>query len=202
MKMRSTQSRERVKGRSPLWSPEAKPLAGQGQRPWVSPINTRAKHENATNSIAKRVKGGTPLRGQGAAPLPPEALAIAANPRQRDNSREAAMFRATAKPTHAPAPTPSSGGGWEGDEVPFPKEAEPTFPLTTARHWHILTLTKEYGYISIDGLGRARRVQTQPPPKAQARISSQAKGPEPDEALESSNAPKRQSAPPGGETFR
>ena len=101
-----------------------------------------------------------------------------------------------------PHPTPYPGGGWEGDEVPFPKEAEPTFPLTTARQWHILTLTKEYGYISIDGLGRARHVQTQPPPKVQARISSQAKGPEPDEALESSNAPKRQSAPPGGETFR
>ena len=28
--------------RQPLWSPEAKPLAGQGQRPWVPPINTRA----------------------------------------------------------------------------------------------------------------------------------------------------------------
>ena len=77
MKMRSTQSRERVKGRSPLWSPEAKPLAGQGQRPWVSPINTRAKHENAINSIARKGQGtkslvesrGKASGGSRAAPL-------------------------------------------------------------------------------------------------------------------------------------
>ena len=48
---------------------------------------------------------------------------------------------------------------------------------------------------SVDGLGRERYADAAvSPPKVQARTSSQAKGPEPDEALESSNAPKRQSA--------
>ena len=47
MKVRPTQSRERVKGRSPL--------RGQGgSAPWFPPINTRKKPEKVTNSIARK----------------------------------------------------------------------------------------------------------------------------------------------------
>jgi hypothetical protein len=76
MKERSIQSRERVKGRSPLWSPEATPLvAPVGAK---SRINTRKQYENVTNSIAKRESRGSKtlwqvqgsaLLGLGAKPL-------------------------------------------------------------------------------------------------------------------------------------
>ena len=47
MKVRPTQSRERVKGRSPLWGQGAAPLG-------FPPINTRKKPEKVTNSIARK----------------------------------------------------------------------------------------------------------------------------------------------------
>ena len=76
MRARSTPSRERVKGRSPLRSPEAAPLAGvRGSAPWSPSINTRKKYESALNSIAKWVsRGSKTLRGCRAAPCrSPEA---------------------------------------------------------------------------------------------------------------------------------
>ena len=76
MKVSPTESRERVKGRSPLWRPEAKPLvAPAGAKPR---INTRKQYENVTNSIAKRESRGSKtlwqvqgsaLLGLGAKPL-------------------------------------------------------------------------------------------------------------------------------------
>ena len=76
MKTSPTESRERVKGRSPLWSPEAKPLvAPAGAKPRIS---TRKQYENVTNSIAKRESRGSKtlwqvqgsaLLGLGAKPL-------------------------------------------------------------------------------------------------------------------------------------
>ena len=76
MQLRSTASRERVKGRSPLWSPEATPLvAPAGAKPRIS---TRKQYENVTNSIAKRESRGSKtlwqvqgsaLLGLGAKPL-------------------------------------------------------------------------------------------------------------------------------------
>ena len=47
MKVRPTQSRERVKGRSPLWGQGAAPLG-------IPPKNTRKKPEKETNSIARK----------------------------------------------------------------------------------------------------------------------------------------------------
>ena len=79
MRARSTQSRERVKGRSPLRSPEAAPLAGvRGSAPWSPSINTRKKYESALNSIAKWVsRGSKTLRGCRAAPCrSPEAAPL------------------------------------------------------------------------------------------------------------------------------
>ena len=76
MKVLPTESRERVKGRSPLWSPEATPLvAPAGAKPRIS---TRKQYENVTNSIAKRESRGSKtlwqvqgsaLLGLGAKPL-------------------------------------------------------------------------------------------------------------------------------------
>ena len=69
MKVSPTESRERVKGRSPLWSPEATPLvAPAGAKPRIS---TRKQYENVTNSIAKRESRGskTLWQGQGSALL-------------------------------------------------------------------------------------------------------------------------------------
>ena len=68
MKVRPTQSRERVKGRSPL--------RGQGAAPLGSPpINTRKKPEKVTNSIARKgvQRVEDPLAGsRGSAPwFPP-----------------------------------------------------------------------------------------------------------------------------------
>ena len=55
MKTSPTQSRERVKGRSPLWRPEAKPLvAPAGAKPRIS---TRKQYENVTNRIARKGQG-------------------------------------------------------------------------------------------------------------------------------------------------
>ena len=62
MKERSTQSRERVKGGTHLWGQGAKPLG-------FPPINTRAKHERALNSIARKGQGRNSLVGlRGKAP--------------------------------------------------------------------------------------------------------------------------------------
>ena len=67
MKKSPTQSRERVKGRSPL--------RGQGAAPLGSPpINTRKKPEKVTNSIARKgvQRGEDPLAGsRGSAPWVP-----------------------------------------------------------------------------------------------------------------------------------
>ena len=72
MKGRSTQSRERVKGGTPLWGQGAAP-------PWVPPINTRAHYAVALNPIARRVsRGSKTLRGCRAEPCrSPEAEPLA-----------------------------------------------------------------------------------------------------------------------------
>ena len=64
IKERSTQSRERVKGGTPLW--------GQGAKPLGFPQSTRGQSmkERSTQS-RERVKGGTPLRSPEAEPLVP-----------------------------------------------------------------------------------------------------------------------------------
>ena len=66
MKVRPTQSRERVKGRSPLRGQGAAPLG-------FPPINTRKKPEKVTNSIARKGQGTKSLAGsRGSAPwFPP-----------------------------------------------------------------------------------------------------------------------------------
>ena len=79
VQVRSILSRERVKGRSPLRSPEAAPLAGvRGSATWSPSINTRKKYERALNSIAKWVsRGSKTLRGCRAAPCrSPEAAPL------------------------------------------------------------------------------------------------------------------------------
>ena len=73
---------------------------------------------------------------------------------------------------------------------------EAVFPFDNGHRGACTTPDRRIRLIdSVDGLGRERYADAAvSPPKVQARTSSQAKGPEPDEALESSNAPKRQSA--------
>ena len=75
MKVRPTQSRERVKGRSPLRGQGTKSLAGsRGSAPWFSPINTRKKPEKVANSIARKgvQRVEDPLAGsRGSAPWVP-----------------------------------------------------------------------------------------------------------------------------------
>ena len=70
MSVCSTPSRERVKGRSPLRSPEAAPLAGvRGSAP-RSPSSTRGRSMRARSTPSReRVKGRSPLRSPEAAPL-------------------------------------------------------------------------------------------------------------------------------------
>ena len=62
MSVSPTQSRERVKGRSPLW--------GQGAKPLGFPQSTRGHSLKVSPTQSRgRVKGGTPLQGAGTVSL-------------------------------------------------------------------------------------------------------------------------------------
>ena len=143
MSVCSTPSRERVKGRSPLRSPEAAPLAGvRGSAP-RSPSSTRGRSMRARSTPSReRVKGRSPLRSPEAAPL---AGVRGSAPRSPSSTRGRSM-RARSTPSRervkgrSPLRSPEErlwrGLGAKPLGSPFtPKSSQsPLFPRLSAAH--------------------------------------------------------------------